>query len=170
MGIIQEGFNQFLTMAAAGASVAKHGIEENRKATEGLKAEKKDLESKVEASNIEIEGIDKSINDVTTNSVLNKSAYFMESENLAKIRKERPRTAWGKQDKNLRMEASKKALQDYATEIGRLKEQKEGFLARRNVLEQRRSELENDIAGVQGKLDFQKEKFKKGVFAEGGKK
>lgn len=156
MGVIQNSFNQVLSMAAVGAGFAKKGIEENRRITEGLKEQQKELGAQEESLN-------KDVSDIDTDISLAKFNYGETQKEMAKTKKSRPRSDEMKAIKQATLEAQRKSLLDYTTRIGELRGQRQGLKERLDILKERQSKVE-------GELQFQKDKLKYGVFAKGGNK
>lgn len=156
MGVIQNSFNQVLSMAAVGAGFTKKGIEENRRTTEGLKEQKKELGAQEESLN-------KDVSDIDTDISLAKFNYGETQKAMAETKKSRPRSDEMKAIKKATLESQRKSLLEYTTRIGELKGQRQGLQERLDMLREKSSKVE-------GELEFQKNKFKYGIFAEGGKK
>lgn len=170
MGAIQNSFNQVLSMAAVGAGFAKKSAEDNARITEGLKAEQKELEKQKSDIGFEKQEEYKKMGEADEDIALLKFNYNEEQKNLSSIKREKPRTDWGKEDRDRRRKASEESLKNYVSEIGQKRGQIDSFYDRIRILQKNMSDVDKEIAGVQGKLDFQKNKVKYGLFAKGGKK
>lgn len=156
MGVIQNSFNQVLSMAAVGAGFAKRSVEENRRITEGLKEQKKELGTQEQSLN-------KDVSEIDTDISLAKFNYGETQKEMAKTKKSRPRSDEMKAIKQATLDSQRKSLLAYTTRIGELKGQKQGLQERLDMLREKSSKVE-------GELEFQKNKLKYGIFAEGGKK
>ncbi len=156
MGVIQNSFNQVLSMAAVGAGFAKKSVEENRRITEGLKEQKKELGAQEQVLN-------KDVSDIDTDISLAKFNYSETQKAMAETKKSRPRSDEMKAIKQSTLESQRKSLLEYTTRIGELKSQRQGLQERLDMLREKSSKVE-------GELEFQKNKLKYGLFAEGGKK